>query len=121
MSATTSAGLAAALCRHAHVEFLASSTYLAASMWFSKKGLNGFAKWSAKEACEERQHGLGVLNFLMQRTPEAVTIHAIDAPRNTFESAADVVEHLLGAEKSTTASINGAIFPDSRISLSTRI
>jgi ferritin len=83
-------------------EMSAFYEYTAAKAWFAGQGLDGFAAWMAKQACDEMTHMNKVLMFLVECgcTPG---LSSIEAPKTTYESVESVVEAIFQREKDVTA------------------
>jgi ferritin len=81
-----------------------SNQYLAIANYFESEGLFGLAKIYNAQAVEERDHAMKFIKFLLDAGGE-VSIPAIPAPRNAFESAVDAAQHALDSELKTTQEI----------------
>ena len=83
-------------------EMFAHYEYTAISSWFACKGLDGFACWASKQACDEVGHAKKVLNFLIELDINP-TLPAIEAATAQFESVAKAVAAIMLREKGVTA------------------
>lgn len=71
-------------------EFSAFLQYVAVSTWFDAQALPVLSAYFAKQADEERQHAMKMIQYLND-TGQAVDIPSIDKPKNTFESVEEAV------------------------------
>ena len=85
-------------------EFYSAYLYLAISNWFAERDLNGFAGWYRKQAVEEQEHAVKLIDYLHDNG-EAVKLGALEAPQPVFEAAKDAVAAALNHEKFVTSSI----------------
>ncbi len=85
-----------------------SNQYLAIAAYFESEGLFGLAKIYSKQSDEEREHALKFIKFLHDAGGK-VSIPAIPAPRNTYESPLDAAQHALDWELKTTRQINDLV------------
>ena len=85
-------------------ELFSSQLYLSMSAWFSKKSLDGFAKWYYIQKEEERDHALIIYNYILKAGGE-VTLSALDIPSVDFDNAEDVLAKTLEHERFITSSI----------------
>ncbi|MFO0892472.1 MAG: ferritin [Isosphaeraceae bacterium] len=85
-----------------------SHQYLAIAAYFEAEALFGLAKIYSKQSDEEREHALKFIKFL-QDAGGRVSIPAVPAPRNTFESPLDAAQHALDWELKTTRQINDLV------------
>lgn len=86
-------------------EFYSSYLYLAMSVYCAKENLPGFAKWLKAQYQEENEHGMKLLNYLLERGG-IVKLGAIEEPPSDFTSPKALFEEVLKHEKFITASIN---------------
>eukprot|EP00736_Rhodelphis_marinus_P009758 Rmarinus@m.2687 len=102
------AELKTAIVAQAHLEFQAMQTYLQASFWFACRNFSGIASYLRAESDNERQHALKLLDYLIKREAEEVTIDTIAAPRmdKKWETALDVFETLMAVETGNTTYLN---------------
>lgn len=86
-------------------EFWSASLYLGMAFWFSKEGWKGFASWMYKQADEERQHAMDIAKFVIDRGGR-VTMPAVEAVKNDWESPKEIMEYTLRHEQEVTEMIN---------------
>ena len=86
-------------------EFYSSYLYLAMSAYCEKENLPGFAKWLKVQYQEEIEHGMKLLNHLLERGGKA-KLGTIEEPPCEFGSPKTLFEEVLKHEKFITASIN---------------
>jgi ferritin len=86
-------------------EFEASYTYLAMAAYCEGQRFLGAAKWLRMQAEEERLHALKLFNFVLARDG-AVELTAIDKPKSSYDSLAEVFEQALKHEQKVTVQIN---------------
>jgi len=87
-------------------EFIASQTYLSASIWFHQNDWEGMASYMLAESDEERVHGLGFVDFANKRSIP-IELQSVPAPPSLsqWESPEDVWESILELEKTNTISL----------------
>eukprot|EP00594_Rhizosolenia_setigera_P013278 CAMPEP_0178962850 /NCGR_PEP_ID=MMETSP0789-20121207/14630_1 /TAXON_ID=3005 /ORGANISM="Rhizosolenia setigera, Strain CCMP 1694" /LENGTH=222 /DNA_ID=CAMNT_0020647119 /DNA_START=40 /DNA_END=708 /DNA_ORIENTATION=- len=90
--------------RQVSVELTASSAYMAASIWFRARDMDGSAAWTLEESDEERGHGKEILEFAM-KNHFPVVLEPIVAPKNDWVEPAEVWETILGLEKQNTQNL----------------
>jgi ferritin len=88
-----------------NMEFSAFYTYLSATAYFEAGGLRGFAAWMRHHAEEEMNHAMKIYDFIHHRLGQ-VTLEAIAAPQQSWESPQAALEAALGHEQKVTTSIN---------------
>jgi ferritin len=86
-------------------EFAAEYGYIALSAYFEQELLNGFAAYFRKQAGEEREHAMKLLDHVLDRGGEP-SLGTIEAPRQQFSSPLDAVKHAQSMERVNTASIH---------------
>ena len=86
-------------------EFYSAYLYLAMSAYFDEIGLDGFANWTKVQAKEEVDHGMILLDYIIERDGN-VKLEQIDAPIRDFHNPLQVFEKILEHEKYVTSSIN---------------
>lgn len=86
-------------------EFYSAYLYLAMSAYFDEISLDGFANWTKVQAKEEVDHGMILLDYIIERDGN-VTLEQINAPERDFHNPLQVFEKILEHEKSVTDSIN---------------
>ena len=101
-------------------EFYSAYLYLAMSAYFDEIGLEGFANWTGVQAKEEIDHGMILLNYIIERDGQ-VKLTNIEAPERDFNNPLQVFEKILEHEKYVTDSINCvAHMSDDECDLATR-
>ena len=87
-------------------EFTASQVYLSASIWFDNNDWEGMAAYMLAESAEEREHGLGFVEFANKRN-FPIELQAIPAPVSCSEwdSPEDVWLSILELEEANTHSL----------------
>jgi ferritin len=98
----------AALNDQINMEFTAYYTYLSMSAHFEHEGLAGVAAWMAHHAEEEMMHAMKIYTFVHARRGK-VTLQAIPAPPNTWNSPLAAFEDALKHEQKVTKSINNLV------------
>lgn len=86
-------------------EFYSAYLYLAMSAYFDEIGLCGFANWTKVQAKEEVDHGMILLDYIIERDGN-VKLEQIEAPSRDFNNPLQVFEKILEHEKYVTDSIN---------------
>lgn len=91
--------------RQVSVELQASQLYLSAYIWFSARKFAGMAAWMLDESGEEREHGLAILGFAMQRNfPVALDV-LVEPPTQHWTTPLAVWEDILVAEQTNTQNL----------------
>jgi ferritin len=85
-------------------EFAASQQYVAIAVWFDAETLPLLAAHFYRQALEERNHALMIVQYLLDAGEEAV-IPAVEAPKTTFGDAKEPVALALEQEKRVTEQI----------------
>ena len=85
-------------------EFAASQQYVAIAVWFDAETLPLLAAHFYRQALEERNHAMMLVQYLLDSDHEVV-IPAVDAPRTTFADAREPVALALEQEKRVTEQI----------------
>lgn len=85
-------------------EFTASQQYVAVGVWFDAHNLPQLAGHFYRQAVEERQHALMMVQYLMDRDV-TVEIPGVSAVRNDFEQPVDLLELALAQEEQVTTQI----------------
>ena len=83
-------------------EFNASHQYLALAVWFDNEDLAQLAKHFYRQAVEERNHALALVQYMMD-TDHHVEIPPTREVRNDFAEPVELVELALEQEKDVTA------------------
>ena len=86
-------------------EFGAAQQYIAIAVWYDQQTLPRLAAHFYRQALEERNHALMIVQFLMD-TDRKVVVSGAEAPRNDFGSTAEPVAVALEQEKRVTSQIN---------------
>jgi len=86
-------------------EFGASQQYIAIAVWYDQQTLPRLAAHFYRQAIEERNHAMMIVQFLMD-TDRKVTVSGADAPRNDFGGIEEPVAVALEQEKRVTSQIN---------------
>lgn len=82
-------------------EFFSANLYLAIASYFENIPLEGMSKWFVKQAEEEREHGMKIYQFLLDRN-QHVDLPAIEKPRRDFSSVKEAFEAALKHEEKVT-------------------
>lgn len=86
------------------VELMASQQYMAASIWFRARNMDGMAAWMLDESDEERGHGKQILEFAMKNHYQVV-LEPLQAPQTEWSSPADVWATILALEENNTQNL----------------
>lgn len=89
-------------------ELTAAQQYLAVAVWFDKGDLPQLARHFYRQSLEERNHAMMIVQYLMDVGIE-VTIPGVDAVRNEFTEAAEVVALALQQERDVAEEVNGLV------------
>jgi ferritin len=79
-------------------ELSASYAYLAMSAWCQMQNFVGAARWLRLQSQEEYGHAMKLFDFVLARGGD-VQLKAIEQPRATFTSLADIFEKALQQEQ----------------------
>ena len=82
-------------------EFSAHQQYVAAAVWFDGQDLPRLAAHFYRQALEERNHAMMIVQYLLDQGVE-VGVPGVDDVRNDFASAREPVELALTQEKEVT-------------------
>ena len=85
-------------------EFYSGYLYLSMSAHLHELGLFGFSNWLKVQAKEEVEHGLKLLDYLLERN-SYVTLKQIRTPEFEFKGVKSVFETLYEHEKCITNSV----------------
>ena len=85
-------------------EFAASQQYVAIAVWFDAETLPLLAAHFYRQALEERNHAMMLVQYLLDADHEVV-IPAVEAPTTTFGDAREPVALALDQEKRVTEQI----------------
>jgi ferritin len=94
-------GLLQAQIRH---EFTAAQQYTALAVWFDARDLPRLAKRFYRQAIEERNHAMAMVQYLLDRD-QPVAIPGSGEVRNDFSSVHEAIELALDQERTVTADI----------------
>lgn len=83
-------------------EFFASNLYLSMSAYCDNLSLQGFAHWLRLQADEERQHGLKIYDYILERSGQ-VQIGTVDPPSTNFPSMLGVFQQVLEHEQQVSS------------------
>jgi ferritin len=89
-------------------EFLASSQYIAISLYFESETLAQLAKYFGLQAMEEHGHAMKFLHYLSEAGAKAI-MPGVKAPKTEFKTAAEAVQLALEHEERVTALINNLV------------
>jgi ferritin len=85
-------------------EFAASQQYVAIAVWFDAETLPLLAAHFYRQALEERNHAMMIVQYLLDADHDVV-IPAVEAPQTTFKDAREPVALALEQEKRVTEQI----------------
>jgi ferritin len=85
-------------------EFSASQQYIAVAVFYDSQSLPGLAAHFYRQAVEERNHAMMMVQYLLDADEEVVT-PGIDAPKTEFPDPVAPVALALGQEKRVTEQI----------------
>ena len=85
-------------------EFHSGYLYLSMSTYLKHLGLNGFASWLKIQAREEVEHGLKILDYLVD-CDSFVTLKQIKMPEFEFTNILEIFNIILDHEKCITRAI----------------
>jgi len=85
-------------------EFSASQQYIALAVWFDNEDLPRLASHFYKQALEERNHAMMIVQFLMDNDIP-VAVPGTAAPLNEFKAPRDLVDLALRQEQQVTDQI----------------
>ena len=85
-------------------EFTAQQQYVAAAVWFDDQDLPRLAAHFYRQAVEERNHAMMMVQYLLD-ADEEVVIPGIEAPRTSFGDVVEPVALALAQEKRVTEQI----------------
>ena len=85
-------------------EFAASQQYVAIAVWFDTETLPLLAAHFYRQALEERNHALMIVQYLLDADHDVV-IPAVEAPQTTFKDPREPVALALEQEKRVTVQI----------------
>ena len=82
-------------------EFSASQQYIAIAVWYDQQSLPQLAAHFYRQAVEERNHAMMIVQYLIDRDLE-VTIPGVESVRTEFSTVAEPLELALAQEKRVT-------------------
>jgi len=85
-------------------EFYSGYLYLSMSAHLKELGLFGFASWTKHQAKEEVEHGLKLLDYLLERD-SFVTLKQISTPEFEFNGVISIFQKIYEHEKCITSSV----------------
>lgn len=85
-------------------EFFSGYLYLSMSAYLKELGLFGFSSWMKIQAKEEVQHGLKLLDYLLDRN-SFITLRQIPTPEFEYNGILSVFERIYEHELSITNSV----------------
>jgi len=85
-------------------EFFSAYLYLAIANYYAGKNLNGFENWFLVQAKEEQDHAMLIHQYLINQG-EDITLTALDAPQNDYDSFREPLVASLKHEQFITQSI----------------
>jgi ferritin len=97
-----------ALNKQVNRELFSEYLYLSMSAYFETISLKGFAKWMRVQAREEQTHAMKIYDYIITRGGK-VTLAAIEAPKNKWESAGKVFEESYAHEQKVTGMIDALV------------
>ena len=94
-----------AINEHLALEFQASHTYLAMSIWLRERDLIGFSSYMLNKSNEERMHASKLIAYLVDSEYQ-VQLPTIDSPDRAWDSGKALFDKVYAMEKQVTQSIN---------------
>ena len=85
-------------------EFYSGYLYLSMSAHLKELGLFGFASWTKHQAKEEVEHGLRLLDYLLERD-SFVTLKQISTPEYEYNGVISIFQKIYEHEKCITSSV----------------
>tara|TARA_Y100001978_G_scaffold192988_1_gene198639 strand:- start:8363 stop:8917 length:555 start_codon:yes stop_codon:yes gene_type:complete len=92
------------LLQHLTMERNANVQYLAMSLWFKERDLNGFSHFFLKESEDELMHAYKFADYLIARG-QNVSLDELPAPIQKWSSIEELVSYSFNMETDLTASI----------------
>ena len=90
---------------HLALEFQASHTYLAMSIWLRERDLIGFSSYMLNKSTEERGHASRFISYLVDSESE-VQLPTINSPEREWQSVKALFDKVYEMEKTVTKSIS---------------
>lgn len=94
-----------AINNHLALEFQASHTYLAMSIWLRERDLIGFSSYMLDKSIEERGHASRMIAYLVDNECQ-VQLPTIESPEREFGTVKELFEKVYSMEKTVTVSVN---------------
>jgi len=85
-------------------EFAASQQYVAIAVYYDSETLPGLAQHFYRQALEERNHAMMIVQYLLDSDEEAI-VPGVEAPKTSFADAVAPARLALEQEKTVTADI----------------
>jgi ferritin len=85
-------------------EFSAAQQYVALAVWFDGQDLPQLAKHFYRQALEERNHAMMIVQYLLDNDIQPA-IPGVPEVRNDFSTAADLIELALNQERDVTEQV----------------
>ena len=104
LAESMSPDLLSAIQQHISIERHASITYLAMSIWCAERELAGFYQFFDGEAKSEQAHAVHFTQYLIARS-QSNDLQTLEAPRQTWDHLASLMETAFQMEADTTSSI----------------
>ena len=89
---------------HLNMERQAHAAYFAAAIWFAERELRGFSRFFRDESSSEHEHAAKFAEYIIARG-QSVSLKAVEAPLQIWESPADVMASAFQMEVDVTASL----------------
>ena len=89
---------------HLNMERQAHASYFAAAIWFAERELRGFSRFFRDESSSEHEHAAKFAEYIIARG-QSVSLKAIEAPLQIWESPADVMASAFQMEVDVTSSL----------------
>ena len=89
---------------HLNMERQAHAAYFAAAIWFAERELRGFSRFFRDESSSEHEHAAKFAEYIIARG-QSVSLKAVEAPLQIWESPADVMASAFQMEVDVTSSL----------------
>ena len=89
---------------HLNMERQAHASYFAAAIWFAERELRGFSRFFRDESSSEHEHAAKFAEYIIARG-QSVSLKAVEAPLQIWESPADVMASAFKMEVDVTSSL----------------
>lgn len=93
-----------AIQEHLNMERQAHASYFAAAIWFAERELRGFSRFFRDESSSEHEHAAKFAEYIIARG-QSVSLKAVEAPLQIWESPADVMASAFQMEVDVTSSL----------------